>query len=253
VTIVAGVDLAWSGRKPTGICVLEARPGAVALLELGCTEADADAGEVASLLGRLGPDVVVGIDAPLVAGPNRRAEADLARVFGKQGVFAYSARRDFLERHRIAEGPRFGALLGGAGWNLDPLALAPGSDGRHALEVFPHASIVSLLGAPRALKYKKGAIAARLRPLAEFRELLRAHLGVELSGLQCDILETPLFGMRGRELKALEDKLDALACAVSALHLWRHGPGNSHIFGDVTEGYIVVPRPVTSSPAPSCP
>lgn len=256
MTVFAGIDLAWSGRKPTGICILETQDGSVVLRELRCTPADATANEIAVFLSTLGPDVVAGIDAPLVVGTARRAEAELARVFGSRGVYAYSARHDFLERHGIAEGPRLGALLQGSGWNLDPALVTAGATGRHALEVFPHAGIVSLLGAPRALKYKKGTRAARLEPMREFQRLLGEHCA---GGLECllteptALLAAPFENLGRGDLKEVEDKLDAIVCAVSASHMWRHGPGGTLTFGDIHNGYIAVPRPVTSFPAPSSP
>jgi predicted RNase H-like nuclease len=252
VTIIAGVDLAWSGRKPTGLCLIEASEGQLALLELRCTEA-LDADGVFQLLAALGPDVVAGIDAPLVVGPGRRAEAELARAFGRQGVYAYSARMDFLERRRIAEGPKLGALLGRAGWNLDPSRVTARASGRHAVEVFPHAITVSLLGSERALRYKKGPLAARLAPLTAFQSLLRDHCESVLPGVAREILHSPIVMSPARAMKAVEDQLDALACAIAAYHAWRHGPPGTFVFGDAANGYIAVPRPITSSQAPSCP
>lgn len=257
MVIIVGIDLAWSGRRPTGICLLEVSDSSQQLLELSCSSPTADATAIHEILDVLGPDVVAGIDGPLVTGPDRRAEADLARAFGRQGVYAYAARLDFLERHGISEGPRLGGLLRTSGWNLDPLATEAGASGRHALEVFPHATIVSLLGAPRALKYKKGTLAARLGPLTEFQAMLRAYAERDLPCLvdvsARGILNVPIEMQSGASLKALEDQLDAMACAIAAFHAWKFGSEGVSIFGDATNGYIAVPKPVTSSPAPSSP
>lgn len=257
MVIIAGIDLAWSGRRPTGVCFLEVSNSSQRLIELSCSAPTADATAIHEMLAALGPDVIAGIDGPLITGPGRRAEADLARVYGRQGVYAYAARLDFLERHGISEGPKLGALLRANGWNLDPLAAHAGASGRHAFEVFPHATIVSLLGAPRALKYKKGTRAARLGPLGEFQAMLRAYaerdlpclLGPSAWGILC----TPIEMQSGASLKALEDQLDAMACAIAAFHVWRFGSDGLSIFGDAANGYIAVPKPVTSSPALSSP
>jgi predicted RNase H-like nuclease len=252
--LIAGVDLAWSGRKPTGICLLDAASGSVELLELRCTEATHTALEIAAWLDSLGPDVVAGIDAPLIVTDQRRAEAELARRFGRQGVFAYAARNGFLDRHGILEGPRLGDRLAGGGWNLDPAHVTAGTSGRHALELFPHAIIVSLFGAPSALKYKKGARQARLGPLADFQSLLRTHCSELLPGaLSRGIFSEVVSVVPGRQLKAIEDQLDALACALGAYHIWKSGPSGTLVFGDAGNGYIAVPRPVTSSLEPSYP
>lgn len=255
VTAFVGVDLAWSGRKPTGFCVLRQTATAVVVERLACLEA-ADATRVFQEMQDLGPEVIAGIDAPLIVGPARRAEAELARRFGNRGVYAYAARQDFLERHGIVQGPRLGGMLSDAGWNLDPTAGL--SRGRHALEVFPHATIVSLLGAERALKYKKGPLGARLGPLAEFQARLRAYCAQWLPCLLDEpsaALVTPPPAMSGRAMKDLEDRLDAVACAIAAFHAHRFGTSGLDLFGDLENGYIAVPKPVdpTSAPAPSSP
>ncbi|MFN8617372.1 MAG: DUF429 domain-containing protein [Dehalococcoidia bacterium] len=255
MTVLAGVDLAWSGRKPTGICVVRLEPSGARLERLECLP-NAGAEDVADVLNALGPDVVAAIDAPLIVGPARRAEAELARAFGSRGVYAYAARQDFLDRHGITEGPKLGELLRASGWSLD--GTNPDGPGLHALEVFPHATTVSLLGADRALRYKKGPLAARLGPLAEFQARLRDYAAAHLPCLFDDpagaLVEPPAL-TSGRALKDLEDRLDAVACVLAAHHAHRFGSPGLLLFGDAENGYIAVPRPFepTSAPAPSSP
>lgn len=255
MTVLAGVDLAWSGRKPTGLCVVRLEEHGARLERLECLP-NASARDVAEMLNALGPDVVAGIDAPLIVGPARRAEAELARAFGSRGVYAYAARHDFLERHGITEGPKLGQLLRLGGWSLDATKLD--QPGRHALEVFPHATTVSLLGAERALRYKKGPLAERLVPLAEFQARLRAYATSQLPCLLDDpahtLVEPPAL-IPGRALKDLEDRLDAVACVLAAQHAHRFGSRGLLLFGDADNGYIAVPRPLdaTSVRAPSSP
>ena len=257
MVVFAGIDLAWSGRRPTGTCIIEIDGDRPRLLELSCTDSSAAAGEIVRLLEALGSDVVAGVDAPLIVSPERRAEAELARAFGRQGVYAYAARPDFLERHSIQEGPRLGSLLVEAGWNLDPSEFVAKPAGRHAFEVFPHATTVSLLGSPFALKYKKGSISSRLGPLATFQGLLRDYAQGELPCLlgaaADDILERPIGPQSGVALKAIEDKLDAICCAITAHHAWKFGPARLTTFGDAVNGYIAVPKLVTSFLARSSP
>jgi len=241
MTVFAGVDLAWSGRKPSGLCVLRLEAGGLAFVSLEC--ATLTAHEVASWLGSLGPDVVAGIDATLVVSARRTAEAAMARVYGSRGVCAYAARPDFLERRGIGEGPRLGSALGDRGWNADPAR--PMVAGRHALEVFPHAAIVALFGAPRALRYKKGPLASRLDPLREYRDRISTHVAAECPALADSplggLLHAPITPQPGRTLKDIEDRLDAVTCALSAYHMWRHGAAGTTVFGDASSGYIAVP------------
>ncbi len=257
MVVIAGIDLAWSGRRPTGVCILEVTDSAARVIDISCTDSSAAAPEIMELLRALGSNVVAGIDAPLIVTGTRRAEAELARAFGRQGVYAYAARPDFLERHGIQEGPWLGARLAADGWNLDPSNLTPEADGRHAFEVFPHAITVSLLGALFALKYKKGRISARLGPLATFQGLLRHYAERELPCLleseADEILVRPIATQSGRNLKAVEDQLDAVCCAIAAYHAWKYGSAGLSIFGDRANGYIAVPKTVTSSPEQSSP
>lgn len=239
VTVFAGVDLAWSGRKPTGLCVLRHVAAGLRFESLDC--ATLTGFEVAAWLDTLGPQVVAGIDAPLVVSPTRRAEAELARVYGSRGVYAYAARPDFLDRHGIAEGPRLGDALTTTGWSLDPLS----NGERRAIELFPHAAIVALFGAPRALRYKKGSLASRMEPLREYQRLILTHVQPEapelLDSPLGDFLRAPIGPVSVRSVKGAEDRLDAITCALSAYHIWRHGSRGTTVFGDATSGYIAVP------------
>ncbi|HMO53413.1 MAG TPA: DUF429 domain-containing protein [Tepidiformaceae bacterium] len=237
VVVIAGIDLAWSGRYPTGFCALEVGDDGTRLMELRCETRRAEG--VLEWLNGLGENVLAAIDAPLIATAERRAEAAMARVYGRQGVFAYAARPAFLEAKGINEGPRLGRLLSEIGWSLDPADV--GSHPRVALEVFPHAITVALLGAERTLRYKKGRLVDRAAALEAFRELLRGHW----SGLgmgECADLNQAVFSGTRRDLKDREDRLDALACALAAHHAWRFGFGEDEVFGDAANGYIAVSR-----------
>ncbi|MCL4240280.1 MAG: DUF429 domain-containing protein, partial [Dehalococcoidia bacterium] len=114
-----------------------------------------------------------------------------------------------------------------------------------ALEVFPHAAIVALLGSSRALRYKKGPLGLRLEALGELRTMLGAYLLAECPELLTsplgDLLREPFGTLRGREMKEIEDRLDAVTCALSAHHIWRHGEVGTRVFGDAASGYIAVP------------
>ena len=241
VTVLAGIDLSWSGRNPTGICIITLEDGRSRLERLECIPGGG-ATSVAELLAGLGNDVIAAIDAPLLAEANRDAERSLARAFGKQGVYAYAARPDFLARHNIAEGPALGSLLIEAGWTL-ALDELP-NPGRYASEVFPRAITVSLLGAERALDYKRGRLAERLAPMTRYRGLLRDFATEQLSCLLDDpqgTLTAPPPVSSGKELKHLEDRLDAVACVLAAHHAYQFGAEGFAFFGDPANGCIAVP------------
>jgi len=251
MVLFAGVDLAWSGRNPSGRCVLRGSEAGLELLVLD--RVMLDGAGMAEWLESLGHDVVAGIDAPLIASESRMAEAALARAYGSRGVFAYAARPRFLVEHGIAEGPTLGGTLQRSGWNLAPLALT--ASGRHALEVFPHAIAVGLLGAPSAIRYKRGPLGERAHALQTYRQLILAYIAAACPERQHAPLEPVLYGPAippgASGLKEIEDQMDALVCALAAHHAWKHGPAGLDVFGDASSGYIAVPVPPRGGQAPT--
>lgn len=236
MTAFVGVDLAWGTRNPSGICVIR---------EDGC---DIDCAvrrpnDIADLLEELGPDVVAGIDAPLIVGDGRRAEADLARRMGRFGVYAHSSVA--AVRAGYDQGIRLGAELSRRGFSLAP-CVPSGSTGRFALEVYPHAGHVVMFGLPGILRYKqkRGRTARSLNAeLAVYRGYLRAWMARECP----DALETAAIAdllsagdFAGSARKRHEDQLDALTCALLAMVAWRHGLDQGDVLGD-ERGYIAVP------------
>ncbi|BBZ47293.1 DUF429 domain-containing protein [Mycobacterium parmense] len=236
----AGVDLAWAGRNPTGVAVVE--PG-------GCLVSAGAVREDHEILAALGPyvqgDCVVGFDAPLVVtNPTgtRPAETALNRDFRRFEAGTHPANTGKPE---FADGPRGGRLAASLGLDIDPRSPAT----RRALEVYPHAATVALFGLERTLKYKAkpGRTLERLRS-----ELLLLMDGVER--LAC--ADVPLrvrdhpdwIGLRDQvtaaqrksELRRAEDPIDAVVCAYVALYFWRK-PAAVTIYGNLATGYIVTP------------
>ena len=108
-----GLDLAWTPHHATGICVFEGDETGLRFVELSCETATPAA--FANFCESFGDDVVVAIDAPLVVTDDRRAEAELARVFGKYRASAYSANLGFLTRMNGLAGPNLAMELGKRG------------------------------------------------------------------------------------------------------------------------------------------
>jgi predicted RNase H-like nuclease len=238
-----GVDLAWGGRKPSGVAVLDP---AGTVVDQGWAVTDEEvAGFVAA---HDGGGAVVAFDAPLVvtnpAGTRRACEAELQRGYGRLGAGPH---------------PSNLGLLGGRVRAMDLVGRSPrpyltvprdpgGGTGWWAIEVFPHPALVELGGLDRALRYKKGppqarraglrALAAVLEGLAGADPALRLDPGGPLAGRLAG-----LDGLRGAALKAVEDLADAHVCAYVALWWWRHGPAASLVAGDDAGGAIVVPLP----------
>jgi predicted RNase H-like nuclease len=251
MTAFVGLDLAWTSTHETGVCVLVGDADGVRLTVLECRKATP--GEFASFCASFGEDVVAAIDAPLVVTDNRRAEAELGRVYGgRRHAGAYTATMKFLEDMKGRAGPDLAGWLVRAGFDVAPEHFTRTASGRWALEVFPHPAHIELFSLDRALKYKKGRVACRRLALKDYQHHLRTLLATELPAVlesreAFDVLDPAGADAKGRALKCLEDRLDALTCAYVAYHCWRHGPDGFRVFGSGKHGCIVVPRAMATS------
>jgi predicted RNase H-like nuclease len=240
-----GLDLAWSGRNPSGVAVLE---GSAAGARLTCSGLLGSDAEVLAFLDEhaAGP-VIIAIDAPLSV-PNeagkRPGEALLAPVFGRQQANAHPANRTTLTRYNGGEirGEVLKAALQTRGFVDDPFHLAA-PDVRAMVEVYPHAAMVALFHLTRTLKYKqKGQGREKLD--AAWREY-HAHLAAlehaepPVTGLDTLLALDPST-LRGAALKNHEDETDAVMCAYIALYAHCF-PERCEVFGTVAEGYILTP------------
>lgn len=240
---VVGLDLAWTPNRDTGVCIIQFDgSGAGELLELSA-RADTPAG-FADLIASFEGDVVAAIDAPLVIGLERTAERQLARVFGKAKASAYTANEAFLAGFNGLAGPLLMAELRKRGFEHGPPA--PGIS-RTAVEVFPHATHVSLFGLAERIPYKKGPLATRRAGMLAYQRHLAALLASHWPWAGADprvqaLSDPEAVPGGGKSLKVLEDQLDALTCAFAGWHIATHTPAGTHVFGDCLTGLIAVPR-----------
>jgi len=237
-----GLDLAWSDRNPSGLAAIDE---AGTILDLRA-DLRSDADVLAWIRAWLGTRGVIGIDMPTVVrnpGGARRAENELRAVFGRFGAGPHPANRArFPDGGRAA---RFIAELAGDGV-VETTQIAPRDPRLIAVEVFPHPAHVRLFDLEGIFKYKKKARPWPdvLREWERYRAAL-ATLAQADPPLVLDERIPERVGMRG--YKRWDDTLDALSCAYIAAFLWRWGSAAPHarVFGDLAEGYIVVPdRPV---------
>jgi predicted RNase H-like nuclease len=238
-----GVDLAWGGRRPSGLAVLDAG-GAV--VGEGWATSDEEILEFLGEHDRGG--AVVALDAPLVvgnpAGTRRGCEAELARRYGRVGAGPYPTNLGLLGgRVRAME------LVERSGRPYVTVPRDPGrGDGWWAVEVFPAPALVELGRLTRAVRYKKGPPRVRRAGLAAVAAVLDGLAGAS-PPLRLDPAGTLARGLgrlevlRGAGLKAVEDLADAHVCAHVGLWWWAHGPAATLVAGDDATGAILVPRP----------
>ncbi|MCV7102486.1 DUF429 domain-containing protein [Mycobacterium palustre] len=234
-----GVDLAWGGRKPTGVAVLDANGRLVRLGAVGD-----DAAVLAALTPYVRGDCLVAFDAPLVVtNPTgqRPAEAALNRDFRRFEAGAHPAN---TAKPEFADVPRAARLARALGLDMDPYSSAP----RRAIEVYPHPATVVLFALARTLKYKAkpGRDVARLKSellvlMDGIEKLAQAPVPLDVAVEDWARLRRQVIAaQRKSELRRAEDPVDAVVCAYVALYAQRR-PADVTIYGDFATGYVVTP------------
>jgi histidinol-phosphate phosphatase family protein len=245
-----GVDLAWSPRNRSGGVVLSTAGQVLAATgKLVDDEAILDFVTNAIPAGRPG---LVAIDAPLAV-PNesgsRPCDRQVAAVFGRFEAAPYPANRRNLARYGGLRGEAIVERLQFLGFRPDPHITAQ-TPTRQIVEVFPHPATVSLFQLEKTLKYKarsERSYALRWSELAQLRDNLVALADASPPlQLPMDLATIAIEGLRGSYFKEIEDVLDALVCAYSALFAWHHGPGGYAVYGNANQGHILVPMTFSS-------
>ncbi|MDE2764920.1 MAG: DUF429 domain-containing protein [Chloroflexota bacterium] len=242
-----GLDLAWTGRNESGICWLKG----VSPSDLRCTRLDAavlDTKRIADEIAATQGPVIVAIDAPLLYTPERWAEREVARRFGRYKAAPHQAHAAVAKGYTA--GIDLGEALEARGFTCTPVALLSGErDGRTAVEVYPHTIHVRLFELTERLPYKQKrgrSVLFRQEVMQEYQAHLRRLIEREARGLlnhssvQRALAPDAAASAKGASLKRLEDTLDGLTCALAAW-LLRREPKRWEMIGDLN-GYIIAPR-----------
>ncbi len=242
ITTAIGIDLAWGPRGRTGLAAVTAA-GELTAMDTVTTDAEIEQW----LNAHAARGCIVAFDAPLVvrnATGMRDCERQVSRRFGSRHASCYPSNR---ANPNFADGGRAWGLATRLG--LDT-ALDPAGD-RRAIEVYPHAAIVSLFDLPTVLRYKKG----RGRSVAERRSelmILLDHVeSLSEAALPLHVEESTQWrsaragvedAARPMHLNAVEDAVDAVVCAYVSL-LMLVDPARLEAFGAEADGTIMVPLP----------
>lgn len=232
---VLGIDAAWTDGEPSGVALLERRDSRWRCLRVAASYARFCEGadfagtargsliDVSALL-RACSDVsldasvnVVAVDMPLARSPihsRRTADQVVSRHFGHCGASVHSPTTE----RPGATGERLRAGFESAGYALKTEG---GGAGPALIEVYPHVALLALMEVPKRLPYKAAKSTKYWPgvPLAERKVLLVEEWRAIESRLskEVDRIHLPLpddaSALSLRQLKALEDALDALICA----------------------------------------
>jgi predicted RNase H-like nuclease len=237
-----GIDLAWAGRNPTGVAVLDPDGR---LVRVGAARDDADV--LAAVRPYTRGDCLVAFDAPLVVtNPNglRPAEAALNRDFRR---FEAGAHPVNTGKPEFADGPRGARLAEALGLDMDSGSPAR----RRAIEVYPHAATVVLFRLARTLKYKakpgrgveqlKSELLLLMDGLEDLAQGREDGVPLLVDGPEwAELRRQVVAAERKSDLRRAEDPIDAVVCAYVALYAQRR-PADITIYGDFATGCIVTP------------
>ena len=249
-----GLDLAWGRKNTSGGCVISchAEMGSRGFV-LDYTETLGDDDEVVKWISRwnavAGPDGrLLGVDAPLLV-PNvtgkRPCETELGKRFARFQAGAHPANRTIFGDD--VRGERLVSRLAELGIRHDPsLSAECQTETRQMMEVFPHPAHIMLFGLAKTLKYKpkpKRSYEMRWAAMNEYSRLLRSLSDFDPPlDLPADWPPADVSGRVGSGLERLDDGPDALSCAYVVFWYWRHGAAGAEVIGDMTAGYVVVPK-----------
>ncbi len=237
-----GIDLAWSTRANTGVCLVQ--DGKV--LDSALVQSD-DA-----IIDWVAPHVdgpcLLAIDAPLIvnnATGRRPCESALSKCFGKHHAGPHSSNLGLASFAGGVRGERIAKRLG---LGIDPL-FPPGVPVQRAIEVYPHPALVALFGMDKSLKYKAKRGRSLPQRHAAFATLIGHLESLGDGNPPLDVATSPRWPLlrqgitdpSGTALDRYEDELDAYVCAYIGLHYWTHGSRHCRVVGDTATGYIVTP------------
>ncbi len=243
ITRFIGLDLAWSPRNNSAAVVLEAQNDSARWI--AHCERLGDNEEVLAFVRKAagrGP-ALVAIDAPLIV-PNeegaRPVDRQITRLFGRYHAGCYPANRSrgCMRGEDLVDGLTRDSFV------QDPYVRLQAAT-RTVFEVYPHPAMIVLFDLERTLKYKP-----RRKRTMDFRRSELARLQHYLIGLQHGtpamssppaVADRDPSALRGAAFKRCEDLLDAATCAYIAYYAWYWGPTGYQVYGDTTQGYILVP------------
>jgi len=234
-TLIIGVDLAWGDKKSDGVCFLEASRSGACVRGFGYPQGDDELiGCLQSALDS-SEEVFITIDAPIIC-PNRTGTRPVDRLthrmFHREHAACHPA--NSTKCPRPARVLRKLHVLGvKPGWELE----------RHskiAAEVYPHPAMVRLFKLKRIVKYKKGRVMHRRQEFRRLQNLIRKCVREQFPFLTLDDESQKL--LRESWTKPVEDRTDALFCALIGLWHWYHRGRRSQVIGDLKTGFILLPE-----------
>ena len=213
--LLIGVDLAWGEKMHDGVCFVELEGVGGRVVGFGYPQGDRDLMKLIGETSRHYQTVFVTVDAPIVC-PNRTGTRPVDRLthrmFHREHAACHPA-----NLMRCPRPPRVARLLQRNGFRVGWETLA---GGRWVAEVYPHPAMVRMFGLPRIIKYKKGSVAERRKEFQRLQGLMRKLMKRKFPGVTLNQETRSL--LRQKWSKPVEDRTDALFCALIGMWHWMH-------------------------------
>lgn len=233
--LLIGVDLAWGEKKHDGVCFLESTGKRGKVLGFGYPQGDR---ELMKLIGETCQNyqnVFITVDAPIVC-PNRTGTRPVDRLthrmFHRQHAACHPANTS-----RCPRPTRVARLLARKGFSI---GWEVGKAKKTAAEVYPHPAMVRMFGLPRIIKYKKGSVAERRKEFQRLQGLMQKLMKRRFPRLTLNQETRNL--LRQKWSKPVEDRTDALFCALIGMWHWMYLGKRSEVIGDRKTGFILLPE-----------
>ena len=243
-----GIDFGWTSGA-SGLCYLVWEDEQLKILDLTTiVKIEAILTCIDSWISPEEP-ALIAVDAPTIINNQtgmRLVDKLTHKHFGKYHAGCYPANLNLAFSDRTVG---LGNSLSARNFSHAPEIQAK-QPGRYQIEVFPHPATINLFGLNKILKYKKGKIAERKLELNKLRNHIINILPNSIPKLDpSSSNKIPIIadGLKGKELKNIEDKLDSLLCAYIAAHWWYWGKQKNMVLGNLNTGYIVIPTPQISN------
>lgn len=235
-----GLDLAWAPRKSSGGAVIEAdENGVLRLKSSNSLRAHEDIlGWLARNRGRHG--CILAVNAPIIVentGGQRPCDQALHEHFAGNYVDEYHVNITNASHPRT-----IGRALQRMGFDNDPTS----AEGDRVVETFNQPTQILLFDLERPIRLKSGPVGARKDAVARFREILVEKLDdatppLEMSPALDSLVTADLPSSNGSRVGEQEEQLEAVLCAYTAAFLDIRGPQACAFFGDLRDGYVLLP------------
>lgn len=244
-----GIDLAWSDRNLTGICIGYEENNKLEIIDISIERSNQD---IINFIEKNveNKSAIITIDSPIIV-PNyensRIAERELNKDFRKFNAGAHPANRKRLSSWTGAiRGEQLAKYFESKGYVQKEIDKNNNEPLKRVYEVFPHPANVSLFQLDIIFQYKAKQKRDYNFRYKEFRKYLNSIISLEETKdkprmkIPDTIKNEKIENLIGKKLKKYEDKLDSILCSYIGYYYFKK-PNNCKIYGNFKEGYILTP------------